>query len=336
MTTPTLAANDPCWCGSGRRYKRCHRIADLDPERAAAEQAKRAELERLQAGFVRPGRISPRREVPAHIPRPDYALDRHGRPKARESARPKDPETIALMRKAGRAAAEILATAGAAVRPGVTTDEIDAVVHEECLRRGGYPSPLGYGGAVMPFPKSVCTSVNEVICHGIPDSTVLADGDIVNCDVTIYLDGVHGDTNATFLVGDVDEESRGLVQVTRECLDLGIAAVRPGARVRDIGRAIQDHAEGLGYGVVRAFVGHGIGRSFHSDPQVFHYDNPSARTELVPGMTFTIEPMITTGAWQHEMWDDGWTAVTVDRSRTAQFEHTLLVTDDGADVLTAL
>ena len=336
MSTPTLAANDPCWCGSGRRYKRCHRIADLDPERAAAAQAEREELERQSAGWVKPGRLSPRREVPAHIPRPDYALDRHGRPKLREPGRPKDPETIALMRRAGQAAAEVLAAAGAAVRPGITTDELDAVVHEECLRRGGYPSPLGYGGAVMPFPKSVCTSVNEVICHGIPDSTVLADGDIVNADITIYLDGVHGDTNATFLVGDVDEPSRKLVEVTRECLDLGIAAVRPGARVRDIGRAIQDHAEGLGYGVVRAFVGHGIGRSFHSDPQVFHYDNPSARAQLVPGMTFTIEPMITMGAWQHEMWDDGWTAVTVDRSRTAQFEHTLLVTDDGAEILTAL
>jgi methionyl aminopeptidase len=334
MTTPTLAANDPCWCGSGRRYKRCHRLADLDPARAAADQARREELERLQASGVRPGRISPRRAVPAHIPRPDYALDKHGRPRTRESARPKDPETIELMRRAGRAAAEILQAAGAAVKPGVTTDELDAVVHEECLRRGGYPSPLGYGGAVMSFPKSVCTSVNEVICHGIPDSTVLVDGDIVNCDVTIYLDGVHGDTNATFLVGEVDEQSRRLVEVTRECLDLGIAAVRPGRRVRDIGRAIQDHAESLGYGVVRAFVGHGIGRSFHSDPQVFHYDNPAARTELVPGMTFTIEPMITLGGWQHEMWDDGWTAVTVDRSRSAQFEHTLVVTDDGAEILT--
>jgi methionyl aminopeptidase len=163
---------------------------------------------------------------------------------------------------------------------------------------------------------------------------VLQDGDIVNCDVTIFLDGFHGDTNATFLVGDVDEESRRLVAVTRECLDAGIAAVKPGGTVRDIGRAIQAHAEGNGFGVVRAFVGHGIGRSFHSDPQVYHYDNPAARMALVPGMTFTIEPMITIGDWRHEMWDDGWTAVTVDRSRTAQFEHTLVVTDDGAEILT--
>ncbi len=212
----------------------------------------------------------------------------------------------------------------------MTTDELDAIAHEECLRRGGYPSPLGYQG----FPKSLCTSINEVICHGIPDSTVLRDGDIVNCDVTIYLGGVHGDTNATFLVGTVDEDSRRLVQVTRECLQVGIDAVRPGRPVRDIGRAIQAHAEGQGLGVVRAFVGHGIGRSFHSDPQIYHYDNPMARQEMLEGMTFTIEPMITLGDWRHEMWDDNWTAVTVDRSRTAQFEHTLVVTAAGAEVLT--
>ena len=330
MSAPTLTANDPCWCGSGRRYKRCHRIADLDPERAAAEQARRDQAELLAASLVRPGVLSPRREVPAHIPRPDYALDARGRPSSRESGRPKDAETIALMRVAGRAAAEVLQAVGDAVRPGITTDELDAIAHEECVKRGGYPSPLGYNG----FPKSLCTSVNEVICHGIPDSTVLRDGDIVNCDVTIYLDGVHGDTNRTFFVGEVDDASRRLVAVTQECLDAGIAAVRPGARVRDIGKAIQTHAEARGYGVIRAFVGHGIGRSFHCDPQVFHYDNPAARTVLEPGMTFTIEPMISIGDWEHEMWDDGWTAVTADRSRTAQFEHTPLVTDTGAEVLT--
>jgi methionyl aminopeptidase len=330
VTTLTIAANDPCWCGSGRRYKRCHRIADLDPERAAAEQARRAAAEAEAEAYVRPGRQSPRREVPSHIVRPAYALDRHGRPKDRDSARPKDPETIQRMRVSGRAAAEVLGLLGAAVRPGITTDELDAIAHEECIKRGGYPSPLGYNG----FPKSLCTSVNEVICHGIPDSTVLKDGDIINLDVTIYLDGVHGDTNATFLVGEVDDDSLRLVQVTRECLDKGIAAVKPGGTVRDIGRAIQAHAEGHGYGVVRAFVGHGIGRAFHSEPQVFHYDNPQARQKLEPGMTFTIEPMITIGDWRHEMWDDGWTAVTKDRSRTAQFEHTLVVTEDGAEILT--
>ncbi|MDP9182729.1 MAG: type I methionyl aminopeptidase [Actinomycetota bacterium] len=331
MSTPTLAANDPCHCGSGRKYKRCHRISDLDPARAAAEQDRRDEQERAAMRFVRPGKQSPRRTVPDHIERPPYANDPKGRPGVRESSAPKDAETIEKMRRAGRAAAEVLQLVGAAVKPGVTTDELDRICHEACIERGGYPSPLGYNG----FPKSLCTSINEVICHGIPDSTVLKDGDIVNLDVTIYLDGVHGDTNATFCVGEVDDESRALVEVTRECLDRGIAAVKPGGSVRDIGRAIQEHAEGQGYGVVRAFVGHGIGRSFHSEPQVYHYDNPSAaRAPLVAGMTFTIEPMITIGDWRHEMWDDGWTAVTRDRSRTAQFEHTLVVTDDGAEILT--
>ncbi|MCU1595566.1 MAG: methionine aminopeptidase [Frankiales bacterium] len=330
MSAPTLSANDLCHCGSGRKYKRCHRIADLNPDRVANEQARREEQARLAERYVKPGKQSPRREVPPEIARPPYANDPQGRPGVRESAAPKDAETLAKMRVAGKAAAEVLQAVGAAVRPGVTTDELDAIAHAECIRRGGYPSPLGYNG----FPKSLCTSVNEVICHGIPDSTVLKDGDIVNLDVTIYLDGVHGDTNATFLVGEVDEESRRLVEVTRECLVRGIAAVKPGGRVRDIGKAIQTYAEGEGYGVVRAFVGHGIGRAFHSDPQVYHYDNPSARTELLPGMTFTIEPMITIGDWHHEMWDDGWTAVTVDRSRTAQFEHTLVVTETGAEILT--
>ncbi len=330
MSTPTLAANDPCWCGSGRRYKRCHRLADIAPERVEAETARRIAAELEATKYVTAGTLSPRREVPAEIPRPSYALDSRGRPRNRESGKPKTAEEIALMRVAGRAAAEVLATVGAAIRPGITTDELDAIAHAECIKRGGYPSPLGYNG----FPKSLCTSVNEVICHGIPDSTVLKDGDIVNCDVTIYLGGVHGDTNATFFVGEVDEESRRLVEVTRECLDIGIAAVTPGGTTRDIGRAIQAHAEGKGYGVVRAFVGHGIGRSFHSDPQVYHYDNPAAKHRIEPGMTFTIEPMITIGDWHHEMWDDDWTAVTVDRSRTAQFEHTLLVTETGAEILT--
>ena len=319
----TLTANDQCWCGSGRRYKRCHRLADVAPETAAARAAA------VAPARVKPGRLSPIRPVPPEIPRPDYALT--GRPgRARATAGPRTPDEIARMRRAGRAAAEVLGIVGAAVRPGITTDELDALAHEECIRRGGYPSPLNYNG----FPKSLCTSVNEVICHGIPDSSVLRDGDIVNLDVTIFLDGVHGDTNATFLVGDVDEESRRLVRVTKECLDLGIAAVRPGGQVRDIGRAIQAHAEANGFGVVRSFVGHGIGTTFHADPQIPHFYDPRATTTFVPGMTFTIEPMITMGSWEHQMWDDGWTAVTVDGKRTAQFEHTLLVTDDGAEVLT--
>jgi methionyl aminopeptidase len=244
----------------------------------------------------------------------------------------KSPDVIARMRRAGRVAAEVLAETGAAVRPGVTTDELDAICHDACIAQGVYPSPLNYQG----YPKSLCTSVNEVICHGIPDSRPLEEGDIVNLDVTVYVDGVHGDTNATFLVGEVDEASRQLVAVTRECLWLGIEAVRPGQPISDIGRAIETHATRHHFGVVRTFVGHGIGQHFHMEPSVPHYFTPSALTVMQPGMTFTIEPMITVGSWRERVWDDGWTAVTVDGQRTAQFEHTMVVTDDGADVLTVL
>ena len=307
QTVLTLKANDPCWCGSGRKFKRCHK----------------ASTER-----IRRGRVSPTRPVPPEIPRPPYAES--GVPDRTPGSHVRTPDVIERMRVAGRAAAEVLQIVGAAVAPGVTTDELDALCHEECIRRGGYPSPLNYGA----FPKSLCTSVNEVICHGIPDDRALVDGDIVNLDVTIFLDGVHGDTNATFPVGQIDRASADLIAVTHECLDRGIAAVRPGRQVREIGRAIQSHAEEQGYGVVRAFVGHGIAETFHTDLQIPHYDDPRATTVIEPGMTFTIEPMITMGAWQHEIWDDNWTAVTVDRRRTAQFEHTLLVNDDGAEILT--
>ncbi len=302
-----LRANDNCWCGSGKKYKRCHK------------------MQLLHAGVV-----APELPVPPEIERPDYYESY--RPVRNREAMVKTPDVIERMRRAGRAAAEVLALTGAAVRPGITTDELDAICHQACIDRGGYPSPLNYNG----FPKSLCTSVNEVICHGIPDDRPLADGDICNLDVTIYLDGVHGDTNATFLVGEVDEESRRLVDVTRECLERAIAVVRPGQPFNEIGRAIQEHAEANGFGVVRSFVGHGIGEQFHTDLHVPHYYEPRFDRVIEEGMTFTIEPMITVGAWEHDLWDDGWTAVTVDRRRTAQFEHTLVVTADGCDVLTRL
>lgn len=327
-----LAANDICWCGSGRRYKRCHRGADRDPIGAAAE-AGPAELPPTRR--VKAGRISPRLEIPDHITLPPYAFGKPVPP--RDPGRPRDADTIARMRIAGKAAAEVLNTVGDAIADGVTTDELDRVAHAAYLARGGYPSPLGYGGPQRPYPKGICTSVNEVICHGIPDSTRLHDGDIVNVDVTIYLDGVHGDTNKTFFVGGeeaCDLQSRKLVHTTRECLELGIEAVKPGAQVRDIGRAIQLHAEAAGFGVVRAFVGHGVGPQFHGEPNVVHYDERTATFTFEPGMTFTIEPMITVGTHRHVMWPDGWTAVTADGKRTAQFEHTLLVTDDGVEILT--
>jgi methionyl aminopeptidase len=234
------------------------------------------------------------------------------------------------MRRACKAAAEVMNITASHVRPGITTDELDAIAHEEYIKRGGYPSPLNYHG----FPKSICTSVNEVICHGIPDNRALEDGDIVNLDITIYLEGVHGDTSATYLVGNVDPDSQRLVQVTRECLLLGIEAVKPGRPINDIGKAIEAHATKNGMGVVRAYCGHGIGERFHTALQIPHHFDPEAKTLMEPGMTFTIEPMITLGHWHHRVWDDNWTAVTADGSRTAQFEHTVLVTDQGVEILT--
>ena len=302
-----LRSHDACWCGSGRKYKRCHKLSQAP---------------------VRPGRLSPTRTVPEGIVRPDYAET--GDPGTWVEPMVRPPEVIEAVRRASRAAAEVLAVVGASVRPGVTTDELDALAHAECIARGGYPSPLNYNG----FPKSLCTSVNEVICHGIPDDRALVEGDIVNLDVTVYIDGAHGDTNATFLVGDVDQESRRLVEVTRECLMDGIGAVRPGRPISDIGAAIEARARAGGYGVVRAFVGHGVARRFHGPPHVPHHYDATATTIMQPGMTFTIEPMITLGTSGWTMWDDDWTVLTADGRRTAQFEHTLVVTDTGAEILT--
>ncbi|MHB8464713.1 MAG: type I methionyl aminopeptidase [Acidimicrobiales bacterium] len=325
-------SNDPCWCGSGRKYKRCHKSSDggVSARTSVAEGAAALLRRASDARWVRPGLQSPRRSVPASIPRPDYALS--GEPSEGPSRLVKTAEEIDRMRRACRAAAEVLRETAEAVAPGVTTDAIDAVCHEAYIKRGGYPSTLNYHG----YPKSLCTSVNEVICHGIPDSRPLDDGDIVNLDVTIFLDGMHGDTSATYAVGDVDQQSLHLIQVTRECLDRGIAAVGPNVPVNEIGRAIQRHAEAEGFGVVRAFVGHGIGDTFHMAPQVPHYYDPSTSMRMQPGWTFTIEPMITIGSWRHRLWDDDWTAVTSDHSRTAQFEHTILVTEDGAEILTLI
>ncbi|MGI5270572.1 type I methionyl aminopeptidase [Nonomuraea sp. CA-218870] len=278
--------------------------------------------------LLQPGRISPMRKVPAHIERPEYVGKK--RPKTGEPD-VKTPEIIERMRVAGRLAAQALEEVGRHVRPGVTTDELDRIGHEFLLDHGAYPSTLGYKG----YPKSLCTSINEVICHGIPDDTVLRDGDIVNVDITAYIGGVHGDTDATFLVGEVDEESRLLVERTREAMMRAIRAVAPGRQLNVVGRVIEAYAKRFGYGVVRDFTGHGIGTTFHSGLMVPHYDDPSLRVELVAGMTFTIEPMLTLGTIDYEIWPDKWTAVTKDRKRTAQFEHTILVTDTGSEILTS-
>jgi methionyl aminopeptidase len=277
---------------------------------------------------IAPAAISPRRAVPASIPRPEY-VDKPT-PAPFTGSEVKDAETIERIRVACRLAAQARDAVGDAVAPGVTTDELDRIGHEFLCDHGAYPSTLGYKG----FPKSLCTSVNEVICHGIPDARVIEDGDIVNIDITAFIDGVHGDTNATFLAGDVDEESRLLVERTREALDRAIKAVRPGRRVNVIGRVIESYARRFGYGVVREFTGHGIGTSFHSGLIIPHYDEPRFDDEILAGMTFTIEPMLNAGTHQWVMWDDDWTVVTADGRRSAQFEHTLLVTADGAEILT--
>jgi methionyl aminopeptidase len=279
------------------------------------------------ATMLQPGRISPARAVPASLTRPEYVGRRSPRTGETEV---KNAATIKRMRAASRIAAQALAEVGRNVVPGVTTDELDRIGHEFIIARGAYPSTLGYRG----YPKSLCTSLNEVICHGIPDDTVIADGDIVNIDITAYLDGVHGDTNATFLAGNVDEESRLLVERTHEALLRGIRAVAPGRPLNVIGRVIESYARRFGYGVVRDFTGHGIGTTFHSGLIVPHFDDPEATMPIETGMTFTIEPMLTLGTISYEMWPDGWTVLTADRKRTAQFEHTLLVTADGAEILT--
>jgi methionyl aminopeptidase len=283
---------------------------------------------------VVPGRVSPMRSVPPHILRPEYVG--RDRPAPYTGPEVKDADTIDAMRRSGKLAAQALVEVSRHVGPGVTTDELDRVGHEFLLDHGAYPSTLGYPGSGRGpvFTKSLCTSVNDVICHGIPDSTVLRDGDIVNVDITAYLDGVHGDTDATYLVGDVDEESRLLVERTEQALLRGIKAVVPGRRLNVIGRVIESYARRFGYGVVREFTGHGIGTSFHSGLVVPHFDDPSATTVIEAGMTFTIEPMLNLGGPEWEMWDDGWTVVTRDGSRSAQFEHTVLVTDTGAEILT--
>jgi methionyl aminopeptidase len=276
---------------------------------------------------LRPGRISAQRQVPAQIKRPEYVgkkYPRIGEPNV------KDAETIERMRVAGRIAAQALAEVGRHIVPGVTTDDLDQVGHDFLVGHGAYPSTLGYRN----YPKSLCTSLNEVICHGIPDDTVINDGDIVNIDITAFIGGVHGDTNATFLAGDVDEESRLLVERTREATMRGIQAVKPGRPLNVIGRVIESYARRFGYGVVRDFTGHGIGTTFHSGLIVPHFDDPDADLQMEPGLTFTIEPMLTLGTIDYEIWPDGWTAVTRDRKRTAQFEHTILVTPTGHEILT--
>ena len=288
----TPGRNDPCWCGSGKKYKKCH----LGLDRVAAS-----------GGTARRGGARTRRVTL------------------------KTREQIEGIRRACRLTVEILDRLAERVVPGVTTDELDRWVYEQTALRGATPAPLGY----KRFPKSICTSINEVVCHGIPGPRALAAGDIVNVDVTSVLDGFYGDASRMYLVGEVDPEARRLVAVARECLDLGVAAIAPGGRMGDLGAAIQEHAEAAGYSVVETFGGHGTGLAFHEEPFVAHFGRRGEGPPLVPGMVFTVEPMINAGRAEVEILQDGWTAVTADGSLSAQWEHTIAVTADGVDVLTA-
>lgn len=279
-------------------------------------------------GRMTPGRVSPVRRVAPSIARPEYV----GRPAPRvnDAGDSYSLEEVECIRAAGRIAAQSIEAAAATIEPGITTESLDRIVHEYVTGHGAYPSTLGYRG----YPKSSCTSVNEVICHGIPDDTVLESGDIVNIDVTAYLDGYHGDLNHTFIVGTASDDASKLVERTRAALARGIRAVAPGREVNVIGRAIETYAKRFGYGVVRDYTGHGVGRAFHTGLIIPHTDQVEYDTVLQPGMVFTIEPMLTLGGIEWDLWHDDWTVVTRDRTLTAQFEHTLVVTESGSELLT--
>mmetsp|Transcript_12517 Transcript_12517/g.24012 ORF Transcript_12517/g.24012 Transcript_12517/m.24012 type:complete len:414 (+) Transcript_12517:158-1399(+) len=287
------------------------------------------------AGTIRPGKQSPQKKVTdKNILKPDYAESgipqRVDKPMFPWMIEVKSAEDIEKMRAAGSLARDILDLAGRAVEVGVTTDEIDNLVHSEIIKRGAYPSPLNYHG----FPKSCCTSVNEVICHGIPDDRKLENGDIINLDITVYLDGYHGDCSEMFVAGEVDEDGKKLLQATYDSWISACNIVKPGVDYKEIGGVIEDYVTPLGYSSVRNFCGHGIGKTFHTNPNVLHYRNSEPNGQMAAGHTFTIEPMICEQSAKALTWPDEWTATTVDGKRTAQFEHTLLITDEGVEALT--
>ena len=279
---------------------------------------------------IQPGTISPRLGVPASIVRPHYVDAPPDVPADYDDPMVKDPDTIARMRVAGRIAADALVEVGRHVAPGITTDELDRIGHEFMIEHGAYPSTLGYKGS-----RNRCARrVNEVICHGIPDSRLLEDGDIVKVDITAFIGGVHGDTCATFYAGDVDAGGARTGRAHSRGDAARYRVVRPGRPISVIGRVIESYAKRFGYGVVRDYTGHGVGPSFHTEPTILHYDEPRATTMLEVGMTFTIEPMLTLGTSDWVMWDDDWTVLTEDASWAAQWEHTIAVTEDGAEILT--
>ncbi len=298
-TKKKIGRNDPCWCGSGNKYKKCHLREDRQGASRSGTSPSRSPWKRAN------------RKLRIEL---------------------KSQEQIEGIRRAGQLTREILTKLEDVVKVGVSTEAIDRWVHDYTIAKGARPATLGYKG----YPKSTCTSINEVVCHGIPEpGRILQDGDIINVDITSVLDGYFGDASCMYLVGNVNDEARRLVEVTKQCLDLGVAAIRPDARVGDIGHAIQTHAEAEGFSVVRQFVGHGIGTKFHESLQIPHFGRPGEGPWLAPGMVFTVEPMINAGRYGVEILDDEWTAVTRDGSWSAQWEHTVAVTEDGVDILTA-
>ncbi|KAL6068376.1 Methionine aminopeptidase 1 [Balamuthia mandrillaris] len=331
---PSFFCSQECFKKSWATHKTKHVVA----EQLAALASKSVSDERFAGymftGKLRPGTVTPMRTVPPEIPRPDYAetgVPLSERQRAGNAIVIHNAEEIEIMREVCRMAREVLDNAAKMVAPGVTTEEIDKAIHEDIISRGAYPSPLNYRG----FPKSCCTSINEAICHGIPDSRPLENGDIVNIDVTVYYKGFHGDINETYFVGEVSDTAKRLVQATYECLEEAIKMVKPGRLYRDIGGAITKQASKYGFQVVRTYCGHGVGRLFHTAPNVPHYARNKAVGVMKPGHIFTIEPMINEGTWKDTLWPDDWTATTRDGKLSAQFEHTMLVTEDGVEVLTA-
>eukprot|EP01133_Synstelium_polycarpum_P003770 gene3770-4346_t len=318
-----------------KSYWNIHKIVHTTPEEAKEVDSKFRNFR--FTGKLRPYKVTPRRKLPADstIALTDYAIDSipHSEAAADRRNQPivvHTPEEIEIMRELGKLSREVLDIAGHVAKVGMTTEELDIIVHNAILERNAYPSPLNYHS----FPKSCCTSVNEVICHGIPDLRPLLDGDILNVDVTLYYKGFHCDLNETYLIGNVDEAGKKLVKVAYECLEKSMEILKPGVLYREIGEVVQKHATANGFSVVKNYCGHGVGRLFHCNPTVPHYAKNKAIGVMKEGHIFTIEPMINEGTWKDDMWPDNWTAVTDDGKRSAQFEHTILITATGYEVLT--